>query len=196
MVLAGAVYAGLLALWLTMFELVDPVSRRYARGADGEEFTARELRRCSRHGWRSVHNVVLESGDIDHIVVGPGGIVAIETKCPDAGWPWLKGQGIHHPWVRQASRSAMKTNALIRQHSGLRTEVHPVVVVWARGLAGEPVEVDGVRVLHGTDLAGFLGSLAPALDQEQVRQIHSALEPVAARLDAVRQERRTTLARA
>lgn len=193
--IVGGVYAGILALWLTIFELVDPVSRRFARGADGEEHTARELGRCSRQGWRCVHNVVLESGDIDHMVVGPGGVMAIETKRPDAGWGWLQGQDVHLRWVRQASRAAMKTRALIRQHRGLQVEVRPVVVVWARGLAGERVEVDGVRVLHGTDLAGFLDGLAPALDREQVRQIHSALEPVAIRLEAVLGARRDALAR-
>lgn len=193
--IAGAVYAGTLALWLTMFELVDPVSRRFAKGADGEEFTAHELRRHSRKGWRCIHNVALESGDIDHIVVGRGGVVAIETKCPDAGWAWLRRQNIHIPWVRQAARSAMKASALVRQHSGMRVEVHPVVVVWARGLAGDSVEVDGVRVLHGTDLGSFLDGLAPVLDIEQVRQIQRALEPVATRLDAAAHTRRTALVR-
>src|SRR5690606_9757041 len=112
----GLVVGALIALWIVIWELVDDVTRRFVNGAGGEEMTAAELRRCTRLGWRSVHNVVLEAGDIDHIAVGPGGVVVIETKNPDAGWDWLHRNGVHEPWVRQAKRAALRASALIRQH--------------------------------------------------------------------------------
>ncbi len=195
--IVGAVYAGLLMLWLTMFEIVDHETRRYVQGADGEEFTASELRRRSRQGWRAVHNIVLESGDIDHVAIGPGGAVAIETKCPNTDWAWLYRQGSHRWWVRQAKRSALRARALIRQHTGIQTDPVPLLVVWTSELEGEHVEVDGVRVVHGRELVGFLDDLAPVLADEQVRQIHRALESVATQLDTVVEARRVAaLARA
>lgn len=195
--IVGAVYATLLFAWMSGLEIIDSETRRYAQGADGEELTARQVRRRSRRGWRAVHNVLLESGDIDHIVVGPGGAVAIESKCPDAGWDWLSAQGIHRTWVRQARRSAMRAQALIRQHANVQTDAIPLLVVWASGLAGEHIEVDGVRILHGTELVGFLDALEPVLDEHQVRHIHRALGSAADGLEvAVQARRAATLARA
>ena len=182
--IAGAFYGASVALWVALFELIDPVGRRWWQGSDGEAATSGQLRRCRRQGWRVVHNLMLEAGDIDHIAVGPGGVVAIETKSTDADWEWLSRQSIHRGWTRQASSSAARARALVRQHAGLAVQVRPVVAAWVRGLADVgPVECNGVRIVHGSTLADLLGDLDPVLTGEQVDQIHQALEPVARRLD-------------
>lgn len=181
---AGAVYGAGIAFWVAMFELIDPVGRHWWNGADGESFTARELRRRSRQGWCAVHNVMLESGDVDHIAIGPGGVVAIETKSSDADWPWLRGRSVHHGWADQARRSARRTRALVKQHAAIDLDVDPVVVVWATGLEGAgPVEHDGVRIVHGRELVGLLDARSIELTQEQIEGIRSALESYAQRLD-------------
>src|SRR5690606_31397540 len=54
--IVGAVYATLLFAWMSGLEIIDSETRRYAQGADGEELTARQVRRRSRRGWRAVHN--------------------------------------------------------------------------------------------------------------------------------------------
>ncbi len=41
-------------------------------GILGEEWTTSELRKLNRHGWRFVNHVMLEWGDIDHALLGPG----------------------------------------------------------------------------------------------------------------------------
>ena len=53
----------------------------------------------------------------------------------------------------------------------------------------DPVDIDGVRVVHGSDLAALLTELDPVLAREQVVQIRDRLEPVAQRL-AVHQANR------
>jgi hypothetical protein len=164
-------------------ELIDPVGRHWSQGADGESFTARELRRAGRSGWRTVHNLTLEGGDIDHIVTGPGGVVAIETKHSDAEWHWLQRRDIHRRWVRQATDSARRARALVRQHAGVHVDVRPIVVAWVRGFDDEVVEVDGVRVVHGSRLADVLTALDETLTPQQADRIHQALMPVAERMD-------------
>jgi hypothetical protein len=42
----------------------------------GEQWTASELRKLRRHGWRVVNHVRLREWDIDHVLVGPGGVFA------------------------------------------------------------------------------------------------------------------------
>jgi len=53
---------------------------RWASGARGEEAVARRLKRLRRRGWVAVHDIDTGRGNIDHVAVGPGGVVAIETK--------------------------------------------------------------------------------------------------------------------
>lgn len=54
-------------------------------GELAEQWTAQELRPLSKHGWRLV-NFALSYGDQDHVLVGPGGVVLLETKWN--GTPW------------------------------------------------------------------------------------------------------------
>ncbi|MGD1977604.1 MAG: nuclease-related domain-containing protein [Gammaproteobacteria bacterium] len=49
-------------------------------GLDGELATGQELDRLMRHGCRIFHDVPAGPGNIDHVVVGPAGILAVETK--------------------------------------------------------------------------------------------------------------------
>jgi hypothetical protein len=192
----GVGYGGGLTLWMTTFDLIDPVGRRLTQGVEGETSTARQLRRCARHGWRAVHNLVLQAGDIDHIAIGPGGVVVIETKQPDADWAWLHKNGVDRRWATQARTASARVRALVRQHTGLTIEPVPILVVWARGLADSgPVEVDGVRVVHGRTLPNLLDDLDGCLQHEQVEMIHAALEPVARKLDQHWESRRVAVAR-
>lgn len=192
---AGTVMGGLIALSLIVFELIDDVTRRFANGVTGEEMTASELKRCRRSGWRAVHNIVLRSGDIDHVAIGPGGLVVIETKNPDAGWDWIRRNRIHEPWVRQVRVAALRAAALVRQHSGLELPVQPLLVVWAREFS-EPLDAGDVRVIHGRDLPAFLRGLSPVVGAETVRLVQHALEEVAEHYDAVSHGWHPALARA
>ena len=193
--IAGGVYVALLGAWLVMFELIDPVSRRWVRGADGEAFTAQQLRRLRRRGWRAVHNIALESGDIDHLAIGPGGVLALETKSTDADWSWLAGRDEPRGWAKQAKDSAFRARWLIRQHTGLDVSVEPLVVAWTQGLADlGVVHVDGVRVVHGSALAHSLVGYDAVLSTDAVRTIKDALEPVAIQLEVHRARRRPAAA--
>jgi hypothetical protein len=51
-------------------------------GASAEQWTAHEMRRLRRKGWRVTSHVRPWSygGDVDHLAVGPGGAVVIESK--------------------------------------------------------------------------------------------------------------------
>src|SRR5205085_1527607 len=51
-------------------------------GAEGEEHIARKLDRLERDGYRVLHDARAPGsrGNIDHVVVGPTGVLTIETK--------------------------------------------------------------------------------------------------------------------
>lgn len=49
-------------------------------GELAEQWTAQELRPLTKHGWRLVNHFGLGYGGQDHVLVGPGGVVLLETK--------------------------------------------------------------------------------------------------------------------
>jgi len=49
-------------------------------------WTASELQRLRKHGWLIVNGLALEGRDIDHVLVGPGGVVVVESKWSADGW--------------------------------------------------------------------------------------------------------------
>lgn len=49
-------------------------------GEQGEVWTDGELRSLRKRGWRVVNHLTLKHGDIDHVAIGPGGLMVIESK--------------------------------------------------------------------------------------------------------------------
>ncbi|UCC13987.1 MAG: NERD domain-containing protein [Gammaproteobacteria bacterium] len=55
--------------------------RAIRMGLDGELATGQELDRLMRHGCRIFHDVPAAGSNIDHVVIGPTGVLAVETKA-------------------------------------------------------------------------------------------------------------------
>ena len=54
--------------------------------AVGEQWTARELRSLRKRDWHLANGLLLRRvADIDHVVIGPGGVLVIETKYSSDG---------------------------------------------------------------------------------------------------------------
>ena len=53
---------------------------RWLRGAEGERAVGAVLAQLEDEGWRALHDISLGRGNVDHVLVGPGGIFTIETK--------------------------------------------------------------------------------------------------------------------
>src|SRR5215208_1485512 len=78
--LAGAIVAAGLA-WRLRFR-VTPDTVAWRRGAAGERRTARLLSPLERRGWAVLHDLAIPGSqvNIDHLVIGPGGVVVIDSK--------------------------------------------------------------------------------------------------------------------
>jgi len=146
--------AGLTAVGCTLCFLVlmHDGSYTWRRGADAEELTAEFLTR-QLPGWETVHGMFLVSADIDHIVVGPGGVVAVETKWTSAEWERRSGKDrAYLAALAQARRSAERLQRFLRS-KGIEIGVDAMLVIWGRGapsFAGGVRRVDGVLVVDGT----------------------------------------------
>jgi hypothetical protein len=60
-------------------------------GETAEQWTAAELRRIPGAGWRLVNGVRLGRGDIDHVLVGPGGLFVVEISITVCSTPSSTG---------------------------------------------------------------------------------------------------------
>lgn len=157
-------------------------------GALGEQWTAQALRELRPSGWRLINDIHFENWNIDHLLVGPGGIVVVETKTTSKSWTGREQQ----PWIvkgaEQAGRYSRSMRNYLRRYAG-DAPVAGVVVLWPDRDEFPTREIDGVTVVGGRSLAAFIGSLpAGQLDEGGIDTVYDELGRYVAERDTRRLE--------
>ena len=179
------------AVWILTTQMTGTVP--VMMGVEAEQWTAEGLRKITRRGWRLVNHVALKREDIDHVLLGPGGAYAVETKW-SSSWASSYGQDRIADGIAQARENARD---LTRWHGfkSLGIVPEPVLVLWGAGLSGwEPADrirlMDGVAVVIGPALGDWTARLTTTeLTADQVARGWSALEDHVGRRDPVERER-------
>jgi Nuclease-related domain len=182
----GFVTATVLATLAWMIRVLSG-AHPFSMGKIGEEATAKAVAgwRQRRKGWRLINGIYLAGhGDIDHILVGPGGVFVIETK-----WTTNRCRVEHGEIlglmgrvpVAQATDGAVKVERLLRYgNQRFEVSVMPVVVIWGPGglnLDDGWAEVDGVLVCEGCREKDWVPQLAGStLNLSEIEAITSVLE--------------------
>lgn len=130
-------------------------------GELAEQWTAQEMRPLREHGWKLVNHFGLGRGDHDHVAVGPGGVVLVETKWGGTPWDVDAGDAFFRRALEQTARNA-KQLALwhgVAKHG--HPSVEPVLVVWgpaAQQLREQPARRhdSGVVVMAGNHLGDWM----------------------------------------
>lgn len=180
----GDVLAGVLLAsgwwWLHTLMIETTGATRHRLGLLGETWTSIELAGRRRRGWRHVNDVLLHCRQTDHVAVGPGGVVVVESKFRN---DW-SGSDVD---LGAMTAQVAKQRGLLGLHLRLRDETHAVVAMWGNGLdelVGETwFERDGVVFCRGDALGTYLDSLPSTLDTAQVQHAHRALAQLVQRLD-------------
>ncbi|MGL5824525.1 MAG: nuclease-related domain-containing protein, partial [Nocardioides sp.] len=129
-------------------------------GAQGERKVARTLAVARVFGWRALHSVPLGRGDIDHVLVGPPGVVTINTKHHRrqrvrAGRRVVFVSGQERTYGQKANRERGRAERLLAAAGvGGVPVTSIVVIVGARSVRGR--RSDGVRILTRRGLLGWL----------------------------------------
>lgn len=123
-------------------------------GATAEIWTASELRPLRKHGWTIINGVPLEGRDVDHVLVGPGGVIVVESKWSAGGWQTDPPD----PHVRHAIEQASRNARSLRLWHGVKATGVPVrsaVLLWGGTRPGapdrsrEPVRLGDTSVAYG-----------------------------------------------
>jgi hypothetical protein len=148
-------------------------TRAWRRGAAGEWRTARLLAPLERHGWAVLHDLAIpgSQANIDHLVIGPGGVLVIDTKqyrgrlrLDAYGMLW---QGRHllvssSRKVRWAADQADEVLGIAEIQIPAIVAVHGTSVPW--GI----VQADGVTVVPARQMPDLLQALPTVLGPERV----------------------------
>jgi len=134
LVFVGAFIVGYAWLMVAALDATDGTFLRRQGGA-AEVLTREQLRPLLRQGWALIDAVEFRSLDVDHVLIGPGGVWAIETKTsmvpmtmrPDRVDGLYKGDP-----CAQARSGARKIAALLRSYD-LDLNVTAAVVLWGHG---------------------------------------------------------------
>lgn len=145
-------------------------------GKWGEDATRDELRKLRKAGWTVTQGINLTHGDIDFVLVGPGGVVALEAKWMDA--PSRRRDMARQQLREYAARATDNARSLrlMLKSMGAPADVQPVIALWGIGSRDVlPRELDsslGVPTMHGSDVVPWLRDLSasvPAAQQVLVR---------------------------
>lgn len=172
--------------WLRMVDALVGGRREEASwrmGAEGEEKVAARLARLTRRDrrWRSLHALPVagRSSEIDHVVVGPGGVFTLNAKHHPGGRVHVCGEtvvvnGERVNYVRTARFEAGRAERLLTAAVGAPVPVMPVLVfVGTRDIEVE-AEPDGVGVTFRLGLVRWLSGRPESFDPGLAEAVYAA----------------------
>jgi hypothetical protein len=137
-------------------------------GGLAEKDTARVLAQLGS-SWKVAHNIAFPMGvppntwevDVDHVAVGPYGVLVVETKYSSAPVSVDKLSKWNRD-IKQARKNAALIQELLEK-ADISAPVRPVLIYWGWRvkLPEQPVRrVEDVRVVYGVDAKRWLPLLA------------------------------------
>lgn len=166
--------------------LFDAQGRRerqaWTTGALGEETVARQLWQVARPGaWRVLHSVPVgrRGSDIDHVLVGPGGVFTVNTKSHRGANVWVGPNtfmvnGHRQPYLRNSRHEAERASRLLTAAVGTPVAVRGLVVVVDPRSINRAKAPDDVAVVTRLELARWAAGLPPAMSPERVEAVFAA----------------------
>lgn len=187
---------GVISVGLGLFHYLAAFRKasNYSLGFRGERFVGGLLETLREHGYRVYHDLPFENFNIDHALVGPGGVFAIETKTRrkktskngangKAAKVLFDGQALNFPqWrdshgVKQARDNARHLSTHLSSATGEKVSVEPILVLpgwWVESTTNQPL-----LVLNPKQLLGNLPRRPKKLDPAQIQRIAYQLERMA-----------------
>jgi hypothetical protein len=163
-----------------------------ARASSAQRRTRRRLARLGALGYLSLHERAIPGTDsvIDHLVVGPAGIYAVDSEVWDRRLPVraTRGGKLFHGPRDQAARlehaqwEASQAARLISEALGQQVTARPAMVIYGPSVPWIVVRIGGVDVFCGRRLGKYMRreaySRSRYLDDRQIEAIHEVAAQV------------------
>jgi hypothetical protein len=156
--------------------------RAFRVGADGEEAVGPRLERLVKRGWHVLHSIpVGERGsDIDHLLIGPGGLYTINTKNHPGKTIWVGEHAIlvsgqKTPYLRNSRYEAERVRKAMLRELGEELPVRAVLVLLTGTLIPRVTikkRPEDVLVLDRMDVPGAFKRAPQRLTPEAVERVY------------------------
>lgn len=150
-------------------------------GRDGEKIVGQYLEELREKGYRVLHDIVGKGFNVDHVVISPHGIFAIETKTLSKpvgrssnvvfdGNTLLVDGHERNQYLIQVKSEASWLRTLLKESTGKSFPVRPVIVFpgWFVKGVGPEARRD-IWVMHPEVLLSFITNEKDKLPQEDVQ---------------------------
>lgn len=159
--------------------------RNLNRGELGELKVAEALEELRPAGYRVFHDLCRDGYNIDHVVVGPAGVFAIETKFR-GGFGEIEfrnGEGLfvggrkeESDSLLQARRNASDVRRILKENCDFDRWVNPLVVFVGEWRIKNKWRDTDARVLTPEQIGSYFDQRQPELTRNEIKLIASHLE--------------------
>jgi hypothetical protein len=153
-------------------------------GLQGERAVGQQLETLRNQGYEIFHDIPGDGHNIDHVVIGPGGVFVIETKTrskpvgrkPEISYHGkvlrIDGHARPDPIV-QVRAASSEMDKLIREWLGHSVEIRPVLVFPGRFCTMQ--KTNSVWVLNESAVVSWISMAFRRMPDTDIRQIAAAL---------------------
>jgi hypothetical protein len=189
MVLGAAMWVCFTAYYVRkIFKLLSE-KRDLRLGLDGELATAEELNQLMRYGYYVFHDFPADHFNIDHVVIGPAGVFAVETKTRSKGimrgkqgaMVIFENSQLKFPnyqeseSIQQAKDESKWLAQFLGKSVGKPVAVKPVLALpdW---LVERRAKDASITVINPKEVVDYVTSGSKVLDEQTIQQIKYQVE--------------------
>lgn len=189
-IVAIVVFISMAKKWLRLLKQ----RKNLKLGMEGEMFTGEALNQLTLDGWRVFHDVELsDKGNIDHVLIGPGGVFCVETKTRSK-LKQGKGRGkalvvndgdriqfTDNSWVDlprdQVEAQARELTGFLRNRASFNGTVKPMVALpgWFLESKGRR-DIDGIRVINPKTPRPLFATFESTLKESEISRLSKVLD--------------------
>jgi hypothetical protein len=156
---------------------IHTAERAFRIGAVGEEAVGRRLAKLDSSRWLVLHDIILNNKgtNLDHLVIGPGGVFSMNTKHhPKAKVVvterTFRVNGYREAYLPMAVKEAAKVARVLEAAVEYPVQVRPVIVVMGAELEVRSAPPD-VSVIRRRDLPKWFLQLPVVLQEPQAKEL-------------------------
>ncbi|NRQ35468.1 NERD domain-containing protein [Nonomuraea sp. NN258] len=154
----------------------------WRRSSVAERRTEAQLRKLERSGYRTLHARAIPGSEaqIDHLVVGPTGVYAVDSEKWDKRLPVRvqMGKKLFHgpfdmkPRLTEAKWEASQASELITKAYGREITVVPSLAIYGPAVPWKVMTIRGVDVYQGDRARRWITKRERALTETEINKIY------------------------